>query len=398
MDPLVTVNEAEERINNAIVPLPNEDCALPQAQGRILRESIHADRDLPPYNRVTMDGYALRFQDLSKTDGILKCHKMQHAGDERIELGDFLGDCVQVMTGSILPKGADCIIPVEWTETEGSIVRLLPKNTPNKNQFIHFQGSDCREGKALLPTGTIINSAVSHLLYSCGKMTIKVARQPKVTFVSTGNETVPPDAKPLPHQIRQSNAPNLADTVRNQGYHFASSEHWLDDESEILNSMERLISLQDVIVISGGLSKGKKDFVAPVLAQLGAERLFHGVKQRPGKPMGFWKKNNCHIFGLPGNPVSTLVGFHRYVWPSLLRLQGAEKRTGLCTIAGPLNNQSPLTQFMPVLQTDTSRLRVLSFTNSGDFLQILPSIGIVEIPLEFSIREQSADLLFYHWL
>lgn len=396
----VTVNEAQQLILQAITPLSAESCRIEACHGRFLAEPITADRDFPPYHRIMMDGYALRSAEYAAGQTTFEVASIRFAGDSAISLPEQPGCCLEVMTGGVLPKGADCIIPYEWTERTDNRIRLREGNEPKAGLYIHPQGTDAAAGSELLPSGKQIKAADLNLLHACGYQEVSVVRQPSILVVSTGDEAVPVEMAPQPHQIRRSNAPSLASTLISKGYTHTTHQHWPDAAGAINEALSSALLNYDIILISGGISKGKKDYVASSLEELGAVCHFHRVRQRPGHPMGYWTTENCHIFGLPGNPVSTFTTFHRHVWPALARLQGGHPAPPECILLQGLQLAAERTHtlFIPVRQRSDGSWTRLDFNNSGDFIHYCSGEGFVEVSPEDNFEDDAASLPLYRWL
>jgi len=393
--PLITVSEAQALLESIIGHTESISIPLNEAAGKTLTEPITADRDGPPYNRVMMDGYALRAKDANPLGFELTGKSV--AGSTLAKLGDQPGDAVEVMTGAILPVGADAVVPYEWTMREGSRIKMLEGFSLERDQFIHFQGSDYKSGEALTKSGTAIGPVETAIAATCGHATVKVSRPPKIAILSTGDELVPISESPMEHQLRQSNASAIVSTLALAGFYPAHSSH-LTDEAEI--ESERLaacISAHDVIVISGGVSKGTRDWIPGALDHF-AKRLFHGVAQSPGKPFGVWTDSERCIFGLPGNPVSTIAGATRWVVPFLqARASGNWPDPPRAYLAGNAENHGKMTRFQPVRLVEGNKAEPVKIRNSGDFANLVTTNGILEIPPNRGMIEPSTPLPYFPW-
>ncbi|WP_411845508.1 molybdopterin molybdotransferase MoeA [Roseibacillus persicicus] len=381
MSPLLTPAQADELIRQDLTALPCEALPYLSALGRTLRQSLSADQDFPPFDRVTMDGIACRSSDLSL--GPLTIQGLHPAG-EPAPAPLQPAHCWQIMTGAVMPSDCDTIIPVEELSISGTLVTVLESAAPTPGQFIHRQASDCAAGTELLTAGTVITPAHLGLAATVGAVELTVTCQPSVTILTTGDELVPPTETPLPHQLRQSNGPVLLSALANWGLNHSSTHlHLPDDLTHTTEAIESALSSSDLVLISGGISKGKKDYVRPALESLIGPPTFHGIAQRPGKPLAYWKPSsqNPPLFALPGNPNSTLTTFLRYVRPALHLLAGSPIPEPITLpLAKPLTPHPKLTLFLPATLESNGTLTVHQPQNSGDFASALSASGFIEVP------------------
>ena len=359
---------------------------LTEAQGHVLQESIYADRDFPPFDRVSMDGIAYRYEEALKTERF-PIKGMQAAGSPSMKLQND-GACLEVMTGAMLPENTDTVTryeDVEFFEENGQkFARLLVK--PNKKgQNVHKRGVDERAGTELIKAGTMIGPAEIAVAASVGKDKLKVALRPSIGIISTGDELVDVNQQPEPYQIRRSNTYALQAALLQMGI-LADMYHLADDKLTIQAGMEEALIKHDALILSGGVSKGKKDFVPEVLENLGMEKLLHRVKQKPGKPFWFGKNlNDKVVFALPGNPVSTFMCFNRYFRPWLLRSMGAEEQPlSHARLTADIHFKPPLTYFMQVkLESgEDGSLMATPYEGqgSGDFANLLACDAFMMLP------------------
>ena len=285
---MLTPTEAETETLKRMPQWPSKTCPLLEAHGRILRQSIHTDRDLPPFDRVTMDGYALRATDLTPDQRTFKIQGVQAAGMRPAELSEELGVCVEIMTGAVLPVGADCVVPYEETTHENGQMTLNPTAAIRAGQSVHARGSDYRAGELIVPAGTRLTGREIAVAASCGCATLVVSQRPKIAVVSTGDELVEVDGLVAPHQIRRSNYYALRAALIAAGYPQIERFHLHDMRHELEHELWHILAEFDVVLLTGGVSKGKFDYMPAVLAELGVDKIFHGVAQRPGKPFWFW--------------------------------------------------------------------------------------------------------------
>lgn len=360
--------------------LPAEHCSIELAAGRVLRQSIRADRPVPPFDRVMMDGYALRVADLSRGSSF-RVTGSAPAGKPQAVLPEEAEACVEIMTGAPLPLGADCIVPVEQaSRTEGNGMMVNSSFEPKAGLFIHHAGSDAAEGEVLLQPGILLGSREIGVAASCGVAMLEVSKLPRITIIPTGDELVPVEEIPSPHQIRQSNGHAIRCALQGAGFSPVLADT-LSDDARAENLRVHLES-SDWLIITGAVSKGARDFVPATLEKLGCTRLFHGVAQRPGKPAGCWLGPVGQvIMALPGNPVSALTGLHAFVLPALDQALGMGPRTQRMVVPhGRVNALEGMTLHLPVMLGEDGRARAMPAGNSGDFIGLLRSDGFITMP------------------
>lgn len=320
---MLTPAEAEKLILEAMTPFHREDCPLASAHGRILRMDLQADRDLPPFDRVTMDGYALRSAALAAGGRMFRVQGVQAAGMRAFKLGAAAESCLEIMTGAVLPEGADCVVPYEETKREGATMTVTGDAALKAGNAIHARGSDHRTGDVLVRSGTRITGREIAVAAACGYASLTVSQQPKIAVIASGDELVEVDAPVAAHQIRRSNDYAIRAGLQLAGYPNVARFHFRDVRSEIEHLLWHILAEFDVVIVTGGVSKGKFDFLPAELEQQGVQKRFHGVAQRPGKPLWFGvSARRTPVFALPGNPVSAYTCLHRYVLPALAHASG----------------------------------------------------------------------------
>lgn len=374
-----------------------EPCRIEQASGRVLRENIVADRPFPAFDRVMMDGFALR-----AADWRFGCRKFRvtgsaPAGASAMTLTQERGGCLEVMTGAPCPTGADAIIPLEEAVAQGDgEVEFSDAADPVAGRFIHRAGSDSAEGELLLAPGCLLGSREIGVAASCGRGWLAVSCLPQIAVVATGDELVPVDAAPAPHQIRQSNAHSLAATLIAAGYPPEALLSLGDDVEVSRPAFEALLTNMDWIILTGAVSQGVRDFVPSLLTALGCREIFHGVAQRPGKPAGLWiGPGGQMIVALPGNPVSALTGLHTLVLPALAAASGQSAPLKRRVVMGDMSPQlADLTRHLPVTLRADGRAEPALIGNSGDFIGLLKSDGYITLPPRGEI---SAAFPFTSW-
>ena len=397
----ISPQDADKIIESKLRPLPAERVPFNQAYGRILREPILADRDFPPFDRVMMDGIAIAYAAVCKRK--FKSEGIQRAGVAAKCLEDP-GACFEVMTGAVLPAGCDTVIPVEEISEKEGHYQLNDGYHPDQGQFIHRQGSDNLEGDLLLPPGQLLSAKEVAVLATCGYSEVDVSPVPKITIVSTGDELVEVDETPGPFQIRKSNVYALEAACLDLPTPVeVELDHLPDDREIITKRVKELLQDTDVLLFSGGISKGKYDFLQDVLEEVGVEKHFQWVKQRPGKPLWFGTSDDdVMVFALPGNPNSTLTCFVRYAASSISILAGIGKIVPETAILTSNHSfQPPLAQFLPVLvnHTDNGTLEVepLPTQNSGDLSRLALSGGFIELPADQKEFPVGFTAPFYPW-
>ncbi len=399
---MLTPAEAEQLIGQHLQCLPIESLPLAQCAGAVLRENIYAERDQPPYHRVAMDGVALDSQAVGAGSRAFRIQATQAAGDAPLTL-DSAADFIEVMTGAVLPLGCDSVVPVERLTIQGGQAQLAMDVRVEPWQNVHRRGSDNRQGALLLRAGERLHAPEIAIAASAGMARIRVASQPMLAVISTGNELVEPGEPVLAHQVRRSNAYAIVSALREHGFQRVADDHIRDDADELRTRLRFHLETHDVLVLSGGVSMGRFDLVPQVLGELGVRTIFHKVAQRPGKPLWFGvAPSGAAVFGLPGNPVSTLVCLTRYVLPALRGSLGQSPgRAERMALSAPLTVTPPLTHFVPVRleQDDWGRdWAVPAPTNgSGDFTALAGTEGFVELPPGPNTYAKGFVTRLYRW-
>ncbi|MEP6897108.1 MAG: molybdopterin molybdotransferase MoeA, partial [Rhodanobacter sp.] len=360
-----------------------------------------AERDQPPFDRVMMDGIAFAMRGNHALRRFLRAG-LQLAGMPRQSLGDAAG-CIEVTTGAMLPHGCDTVIPVEQTRREGEEFVLLDGYRPIVGQFVHAQGSDCRVNATLLQPGIRLDAPAIAVLAANGVAGVEVARVPSIAIVATGDELAEVDQPLLDGQIRRSNDRALAAALRARGYDDVLLTRVGDDLAATIATLEKLLRTKQVLVLSGGVSVGQRDYVPEALHALGVQQVLHRIAQRPGKPMWFGIGPQGQIvFGLPGNPVSALVCAVRYLLPAMQQASGQllEPPMYAClTDDVPIN--PVLTCFIPVrVQHDASGRNLaqpLQLNTSGDFSALPHTHGFVQLSPGSQIAAAGTVAVLYRW-
>ncbi|MBM4197690.1 MAG: molybdopterin molybdotransferase MoeA [Gammaproteobacteria bacterium] len=398
----VSIREALELIMDAMPLQPAERVPLFSAVGRTLRETIMAERDQPPFDRVTMDGIALAHRDWAAGTRSFRVAGTQGAGAAPLAL-DAPGACIEVMTGSALPAGADCIVPVERLSLEDGVASIEAAYEPRPGTSIHRRGSDYRQGAVLLAPGARLGAAQIAVATLGGSADIAVSRQPRIAIASTGDELVPPGAAVGPASIRASNDRAIEAALRLRGHPVEACALLPDDPAVLRSELGRMLEGCEVLIVSGGVSMGQYDHVPATLTALGVEPVFHKVTQRPGLPLWFGRKGaDKVVFALPGNPVSSLVCTVRYVLPALAQALGARaEQPRRVALAEAVEFRPDLSYLLPVVvmwRPDGTYHAVPRPTNtSGDFVALAGTDGFVELPRGQDLFPAGYVAPFFRW-
>ena len=309
---MISVAQALQTVLNSSHNYGVEEIPFLKSMGRILKEEIVADRDFPPFNRVSMDGISIDYQQFKNGRRVFKIEGIQAAGSRKITLKDPK-NCIEVMTGAILPNHTNTVIRYEDVTLEDGIA-TVNIDLIKEGQNSHNKGKDRKVNDLLITQNTKISAAEMGVLATVGKSVVKVAKQPKVMIVSTGDELVGVDQIPLEYQIRRSNVFTLVSLL--ERLNITSETSYISDDKLIIKSkIESYLHEYDVVLFSGAVSKGKYDFLPEIFEELKVYKKFHKVMQRPGKPFYFGKTDTCTVFGFPGNPISTFVNCLAYFYP-----------------------------------------------------------------------------------
>jgi molybdopterin molybdotransferase len=382
---MLTYEQARQKVIEQLTenkgPRATEQVRVGDALGFVLAEEMKTDREYPPFNRATRDGYAVIAAD-AKAGSTLKCTGEIKAGD-RVTKELQVKTCVQIMTGAAVPSGADAVVMIEHTKRDGDQVRFERDAVAGQN-FVP-QGSEARTGQTILTPGTRLGYAELASAAQVGAAELKCASKPRVAILSTGDEIVPVDTIPGQFQIRNSNSVSLAAQVRLAGGTPVLLGNAMDREDDLASKIRRGLQ-EDLLVLSGGVSMGKYDLVEKVLMEIGAEFYFDAVAIRPGKPAVFGKCGEKFIFGLPGNPVSTMVTFELFVAPAVDLLSGTDARALPiieARLGEALNEKPGVTHFLPAHmqgQGAAREVRVLKWQGSGDVSALSNANCFVIVP------------------
>lgn len=399
---MINVMEAHRLVCSHSINLEESVEKLNDLNNKILSRDILATRQQPPFDRVAMDGIAIKFSSLEKMSEF-KSTQIQKAGSSALELTDS-AQCIEVMTGAVLPIGCDTVIPYEACKESQSTFKIVDPSKVTSKQNIHFEGADYVEGDVLLEKGTHLDLASIALIASLGLKEATVKSFPRIAVISTGDELIEPGKECMPWQIWRSNPFGIKSGLLEIGVPNKNIElhHLADDKDEIFSKLTELLEQNDILVLSGGVSMGKFDFVHSIMNDLKVETIFHKVTQRPGKPLLFGKGPKGQlVFGLPGNPVSALVSYRRYVVESIYKSLGKASREIYVNLGKDISFKKDLTLFKAVkldsLENGTLVAHPVSSNGSGDFSSLASSDGFVELCSDKSTFMKGETYRYFSW-
>lgn len=393
---MISVNEANKIILSTLFSPKTTSVAFDTANGKILAEDIAADRNFPPFDRVMMDGIAINYKAYEQGERSFKVEGLQAAGQIKKSLIDQ-NACLEIMTGAILAKHCDTVVRYEDVSIENGVA-TISVDTIKQGNHIHREGTDRKQDSLILKKGRKISSAEIGLFATVGKFEIPVLTEPRVLIVSTGDELVEVSQTPLPHQIRKSNVHALKAMCSELGLE-ADLLHVTDKQEEIQAQLTSRLPEYDVILLSGGVSMGKLDFVPGVLKTMGIDKLFHKVLQRPGKPFWFGQGKGVTVFAFPGNPVSTYMCGWRYFVPWLTASMGQQIQKSYAVLARSFAFKPALTYFLQVQTTMASTGSIeatpVPGQGSGDLANLVETDAFMELPAERDTFEKGEVFPIY---
>lgn len=392
---MVSVAEATRLIQQQGYRPATERVKIEDAVGRVLAEPVKADRDFPPFDRVAMDGIAVNYEAIAAGWEGFRVEGLQPAGQPRLTLKNDK-NCIEVMTGAMLPIGCDTVIRYEDVTVVHEMAKLKIRSV-TRGQHVHPRAQDAKRGDTILSPGVQLSPGEIALLAAVGWLECAVHRFPKTAIVSTGDELVDIHDRPLPHQIRRSNSYALRAALQVLGCP-ADLFHLPDDQNVMEPQLEKLLKTYELIILSGGVSKGKFDKVPAALKTVGVQTIFHQVSQKPGKPLLFGTTARQVIFGLPGNPVSSFLCFYRYIRPWVLQAMGMTipDKQAVLVESVDLKNQD-LTHFLQVtVKQEDGKLIAYPIPGggSGDLVNLRQVTGFLEIPPGTSPAQKGAVFPF----
>ncbi len=382
---MISTTEATRIIADNAVKFQKKKVPLLECSAKMVAENSYADRDFPPYERVTMDGIAIKASSWTKGVRNYEIERLQPAGSIRTKLqGD--DNAIEIMTGAILPENTDAVIQyeeIEIMEKEGKRIASIQSSQVVPYQNVHRMGEDRKAGELLIPEGTIIAAPEIGVMASAGMWEVLVYDFPHVAIISTGDELVEVNEVPEAHQIRKSNVYSIQTELTGLGI-VSELFHLPDSKDALFQSLQSIMKEYPVLILSGGVSKGKLDYVPGVLEALGIKKFFHGVKQRPGKPFWFGRSGDNTVFALPGNPVSTFMCFQRYVKMWFERCLSVSPKRFYAGLTEDILFKPELTYFLQVKIHVTPHGKIeaapVAGHGSGDLANMLQADGFLELP------------------
>ena len=375
---MIPFEKAFEITINSACQLGSERVDIANALNRILAEDVKSDMDMPPFNRSAMDGYACRRSDLSNELTVVETIPAGYVPQKAIETNQ----CSKIMTGAMVPDGADCVIMKEYVEeADDNIIRFIGDKTEDN---IRLKAGDIRAGDIVLNKGVIIEPQHIAILASVGNAQPLAAKMPAVAVIATGSELVDPKSKPSLSQIRNTNSFQLAAQIEGVGAVATNYGVAGDTADDIDSVFKKAFAQSDVVIVSGGVSVGDFDFVPGILKQNNIDLLFEKIAVKPGKPTVFGVSGGKYCFGLPGNPVSTFVIFEILVKPFLYKLMGHDYK--------PINIQMPLDdtlidkkakrqRWLPVVITEKGTVRAVEYHGSAHINSLCGADGLISMDL-----------------
>lgn len=318
---MVSFKEALQKILSNCQLLSVKKIKTENAVGYFLSENIVSPMYLPPFNQSAMDGYAIQYKDYTSGQSISVIGEIA-AGEANPEILINSGEAYRIYTGAPVPKGADVVVVQEKVTEQGGHIIITDTNLI-KGANIRLQGSQVKPGNIAITAGIKLNAGTIGYIANMGIEHVNIFEKPKVSILVTGNELSKPGQLLGYGQIYESNSYALTAALNALSIHPISVDYAVDNRSEISRQINNAIKNSDILLISGGISVGKYDFVGECLKEIGVENIFYKVKQKPGKPMFFGRLQNKLVFALPGNPASVLSCFYEYVYPAIMKLQGA---------------------------------------------------------------------------
>jgi molybdopterin molybdotransferase len=386
---MISPQEADQLLSAVNLQTAIDSVPIAESLGKILAEDILADRDFPPYHRVTMDGIAIQHTERNS----YTIQGIQYAGQKAQTLLDNTF-AIEVMTGCILPINCDTVIRYEDLAIENGTATLIYPIAIGKN--IHYQGEDKKANDVLIRKGTTLNASHIAILAAVGKANVLVELAPKIAIIATGDELVTLDKPTLAQQqIRPSNMYAILALLQQKGLK-ATCILLGDTKEEIEPKIKDIVRENDIIISTGAVSMGKKDELPSIYKNAQIHELFYKIAQKPGKPMWVGTGQNKIVFALPGNPVSSFMCTVRYVLPFLAKLNNSYKKPHKVKFVSSVEQHETLTLFKAVNKNGTS-LEILNGHGSGDFTNLIAATGFIELPSKQSESTYNGTFDYWPW-
>lgn len=373
----------QQVLTNVAAPAPAR-FAIGEAFGLVLAQDVAADVDMPAFDRTAMDGFAVRSDDTIRPGAKLKNIGEASAGGEMLTKEIGPGECAAIYTGAAIPAGADAVVMVERTKTEGEFIDISV--SVKKGENIRFRGEDVKKGELLLKAGATLRPQEIAVCASFGAGRILAFPRPSICILSTGDELVPPESIPKLNQIRDSNGIMIEGQALRAGAIVKDRRVVKDTQEAIETAIRDAAANCDMLLLSGGVSMGARDYVAPILQKIGFAGGFHKANIKPGKPIWFGKWKNVVAFGLPGNPVSSFVTFELFVRPAICKLRGenvVRKNFNKGIVEGGPAAAADREQFVPAVERD-GNITFLPWTSSADLMELARANALARIPVGVS--------------
>ncbi len=386
---MLAFNEALDTVLNAVRPLGTERVSITDSANRILAEDVKSDMDIPPFNKSAMDGYACRREDLTNKLMIVETIPAGYTPTKSVGHNQ----CAKIMTGSVVPEGANCVVMKEYIEmpTENT-VRFVGEQTSDN---ICQKAEDIKAGDVILHKGTLLKPHHIAVLASVGHTRPQVSKIPRVGIIATGSELVDPLCRPEPSQIRDSNTFQLAAQVESMGAVATNYGIAEDTEKAIDDMLKKAIEGNDVVIVSGGVSVGDFDLVPGILKRNNIDLLFESIAVKPGKPSVFGVSNNIYCFGLPGNPMSTFVQFEILIKPFLYKLMGHDYRYH--DVRMPLDEsvtrkKTERQEWFPIAITEKGTVKLIEYHGSAHISSLYGADGLVSVDVGVAEVEKGTNV------
>ena len=394
MNQLLDYNDALSAALTAVSPTKKQDnVSLDEASGRVIGESINADRDLPPFNRAQMDGYALRAAEVGKVKSWPVVGTVSAGSTGKIAIPP--GTCVAIATGAPLPTDVDTIIQHELSDRKDPVSFTI--DSIEIGRSVHPRSSDAKIGDQLVAKGTMLNAQHIAIAATVGKIKLAVIRRPRAIVLTSGDEVLPADSPVEEHQIRNSNGPMLLELLKRIGAEPIEHIHIVDDAKLTINAVREAIANSDLVITVGGISAGDRDFFPPAFEELGVKVTLLRAAIQPGKPIYVGQApNNCVVVGLPGNPVSALSCTCIFIWPIVCKLLGLDPLLPWrkVELAQTVKANPKRRAFRPAILLNDGRVEVPNWSGSGDIAHTAPTHGLLELPIKEEAVLEGTQLRF----